>query len=45
LAFTLASGLSLYFVVSNVIGILQYMLLGKADWRNLIPGRKLAIKK
>lgn len=34
---TLASGLSLYFVVSNVIGILQYALLGKANWRNVIP--------
>lgn len=40
LAWTLASGLSLYFVVSNVIGILQYALLGKADWKNLLPGRK-----
>lgn len=37
LALTLASGLSLYFVVSNTIGILQYALMGKANWRNLIP--------
>jgi YidC/Oxa1 family membrane protein insertase len=37
LALTLASGLSLYFVVSNVIGILQYALLGKANWKNIIP--------
>ncbi|MBI4927075.1 MAG: membrane protein insertase YidC [Anaerolineae bacterium] len=37
---TLASGLSLYFVVSNVIGILQYALLGKANWRNVIPSFK-----
>ena len=37
LALTFASGLSLYFVVSNVIGILQYALLGKANWRNLLP--------
>ncbi len=42
LALTLASGLSLYFVVSNVVGILQYAILGKANWRNLIPGRKSA---
>lgn len=34
---TLASGLSLYFVVSNVIGIGQYALLGKVNWRNVIP--------
>jgi YidC/Oxa1 family membrane protein insertase len=42
LAWTLASGLSLYFVISNVFGILQYALLGKADWRNLLPGKKPA---
>jgi len=37
LAYTLASGLSLYFLVSNVIGILQYAILGKVNWNNLIP--------
>lgn len=37
LALTFAAGLSLYFVVSNLVGILQYALLGKADWRNLLP--------
>ena len=37
LALTFASGLSLYFVVSNVVGILQYALLGKANWRSLLP--------
>ncbi|NLF50346.1 MAG: YidC/Oxa1 family membrane protein insertase [Leptolinea sp.] len=42
LAFTLASGLSLYFVASNVIGILQYALLGKANWSNLLPSKKTA---
>jgi YidC/Oxa1 family membrane protein insertase len=40
LALTLASGLSLYFVTSNVIGIAQYALMGKLNWSNLIPGRK-----
>lgn len=40
LALTLASGLSLYFLVSNLLGIGQYALLGKVNWRNLIPGRK-----
>jgi YidC/Oxa1 family membrane protein insertase len=34
---TLASGLSLYFITSNVIGILQYAMLGKANWNSLIP--------
>ncbi len=42
LAFTLASGLSLYFVASNVVGILQYAALGKVDWRNLLPSNKTA---
>ncbi len=41
LALTFASGLSLYFFVSNVIGILQYALLGKVNWKNLFPARKL----
>lgn len=40
LALTLASGLSLYFLTSNVAGILQYAMLGKVNWRNLIPGSK-----
>jgi YidC/Oxa1 family membrane protein insertase len=40
LALTLASGLSLYFVASNLIGIGQYALLGKLNWSNLLPGRK-----
>jgi YidC/Oxa1 family membrane protein insertase len=42
LAWTLASGLALYFVVSNVVGILQYAILGKANWKNLLPGAKPA---
>lgn len=40
LAWQYASGLALYFVVSNVFGILQYAFLGKANWRNLFPGRQ-----
>lgn len=40
LAYTLASGLALYFVVSNLAGVAQYAILGKANWSNLIPGRK-----
>lgn len=42
LSYTLASGLALYFVVSNVFSILQYALLGKANFRNLLPGKKVA---
>lgn len=29
-------GLSIYFVVSNITGMVQYTLLGKADWGKLI---------
>jgi YidC/Oxa1 family membrane protein insertase len=39
LAWTLASGLSLYFLVSNLVGVMQYALLGKVNWRNLLPSR------
>jgi YidC/Oxa1 family membrane protein insertase len=40
LALTLASGLSIYFVASNLISIGQYALLGRLNWNNLLPGRK-----
>ncbi len=45
LALTLASGLSLYFLISNLAGILQYAMLGKVNWANLIPGRKQEVVK
>lgn len=37
MAFTLASGLSVYFVVSNLFSVAQYALLGKVTWSNLLP--------
>jgi YidC/Oxa1 family membrane protein insertase len=40
ISFTLAAGLAIYFVVSNLIGIFQYAMMGQIDWRNwrnLIP--------
>jgi YidC/Oxa1 family membrane protein insertase len=40
IALSLESGLALYFVISNIIGIAQYAILGKVHWSNLIPGRK-----
>ena len=40
LALTFASGLSLYFVTSNVASIAQYAAMGKITWSNLIPGKK-----
>jgi YidC/Oxa1 family membrane protein insertase len=32
---TFSVGLSIYFVVSNVVGIVQYSLMGKAEWTRL----------
>jgi YidC/Oxa1 family membrane protein insertase len=37
-ALTFASGLSIYFITSNILGIVQYAMQGKANWRSLIPG-------
>ncbi len=45
LAFTLASGLSLYFVASNIIGIFQYAALGKVNIKNILPFQKPAQEK
>ena len=39
-AMTFASGLALYFITSNLLGIVQYAMMGKANWSNLIPGNK-----
>ena len=35
-----ASGLSIYFVASNILSIVQYALMGRVNWRNLLPGRR-----
>jgi YidC/Oxa1 family membrane protein insertase len=45
LAYSFASGLALYFIVSNLFTVGQYAAMGKVDWnnlspRNLLPGRK-----
>jgi YidC/Oxa1 family membrane protein insertase len=37
LSYTFSSGLALYFVVSNLVGVLQYALMGKVNWQNLLP--------
>lgn len=42
LAWSLASGLALYFVATNLFSIAQYAAMGKLNWSNLIPGRKPA---
>ncbi len=36
LAYSFPSGLALYFVASNIVGIMQSAALGKVNWRNLI---------
>lgn len=33
-----ASGLAVYFIASNVLSIIQYAMMGKVKWRNLLPG-------
>lgn len=40
LAYSLSSGLALYFVVTNVIQILQYAVTGRIYWDNVIPWKK-----
>jgi YidC/Oxa1 family membrane protein insertase len=35
-----ASGLSIYWVVSNIVGIAQYAMLGQLHLENIFPGRK-----
>jgi len=37
MAYSLASGLAIYFLTSNVFGIIQYAVLGRADWSNIFP--------
>jgi YidC/Oxa1 family membrane protein insertase len=45
LAYSFASGLSLYFITSNVASVLQYASLGKVNWRALLPGAAAPEKK
>jgi len=37
-ALTFASGISVYFITSNLLGIVQYAATGRANWSSLIPG-------
>jgi YidC/Oxa1 family membrane protein insertase len=37
LAYSFSAGLALYFLVSNIFTIGQYAIMGKVDWRNLLP--------
>ena len=46
-ALTFPSGLAVYFITSNLLGIAQYAMQGKANWRNLLPGgnKQQVVKK
>ncbi len=37
MAYSLASGLAIYFLTSNIFGIAQYAILGRANWSNIFP--------
>ena len=45
ISYSLASGLALYFIVSNLLGIAQYAIMGKANWSNLFRRGKPAPAK
>jgi YidC/Oxa1 family membrane protein insertase len=46
-ALTMPSGVSVYFLTSNILGIVQYAATGRANWSSLIPGgeKKTPVKK
>ncbi len=45
-AMTFPSGLAVYFITTNVLGIIQYAMMGRIHWSNLLPGsRKTAVPK
>ena len=37
MAYSLASGLALYFLISNIATIVQYAIMGKVNWSNILP--------
>jgi YidC/Oxa1 family membrane protein insertase len=45
ITYSLASGLALYFIVSNLLGIAQFAMMGNVNWSNLLPKRKAAPAK
>ena len=45
IAYSLSSGLALYFIISNVLGVAQYALMGNIHWENLLPKKKVATTK
>ncbi len=45
ISYSLSSGLALYFIISNVLGIAQYAAMGQVHWSNLLPKKKVAVVK
>jgi YidC/Oxa1 family membrane protein insertase len=45
IAYSLASGLALYFIISNILGVAQYAIMGNIHWSNLLPKRKVTSTK
>jgi YidC/Oxa1 family membrane protein insertase len=45
IAYSLSSGLALYFIISNILGVAQYAIMGNVHWNNLLPKRKVAKAK
>ena len=45
IAYSLASGLALYFLVSNLLAIAQYGVMGQINWSNLLPQKTTSKKK
>ncbi len=45
ISYSLSSGLALYFIISNVLGIAQYAVMGQVHWSNLLPKKKAAVVK
>jgi YidC/Oxa1 family membrane protein insertase len=44
-ALNFASGIAVYFITSNALGIIQYAATGRANWSNLLPGGNKQISK
>jgi YidC/Oxa1 family membrane protein insertase len=39
------AGLGLYFLAGNVVSVAQYAMMGKVDWKNLLPKPAAQVKK
>ncbi len=44
-AYSFASGLALYFVISNLVSIAQYAVLGKVDFSKILPAKSNSPQK